>query len=69
MHSSTALQYSDVAPSFIISKIQKKWKIGMSTGMKEPEFQKTLTHWTDHNLKDYINRDDIFEALTLRGKF
>lgn len=37
--------------------------------MKESKFQKTLTHLTDHNLKDYINRDDIFEALTLRGKF
>ena len=37
--------------------------------MKESKFQKTLTHLTDHNLKDYTNRDDIFEALTLRGKF
>ena len=41
----------------------------MSTGMKEPKFQKTLTYLTDHNLKEHINTDDIFEALTLRGKF
>lgn len=37
--------------------------------MKEPKFKKILTDLTDHNLEDYINRDDTFEALILRGKF